>query len=104
MRVSPRKAWDLLIGRSWLPAGGEVWDSTDWARSRHRTGIGPPECSLSAESSWALGAPASRRHRAAKPPRRSPRSQPRSTLLIADVDASVVRQARQKLPFLLDRR
>ena len=39
MRASSRKAWDLLIGRGRQPSGGEVWDSTDWASWRHRTGV-----------------------------------------------------------------
>ena len=39
MRASSRDVWDLLRGRGWQPAGGEVWDSTDWASWRHRTGV-----------------------------------------------------------------
>ncbi len=39
MRASSRDAWDLFAGRGWQPSGGEVWDSTDWASWRHRTGV-----------------------------------------------------------------
>ncbi len=39
MRQSSRDAWSLLTERGWQPAGGEVWDSTDWASWRHRTGV-----------------------------------------------------------------
>ncbi len=39
MRRSSKDAWELLTERGWQPAGGEVWDSTDWASWRHRTGV-----------------------------------------------------------------
>jgi hypothetical protein len=38
-RSSSRQAWDLFTERGWQPMGGEVWDSTDWASWRHRTGV-----------------------------------------------------------------
>ena len=39
MRASSRQAWQLLRERGWEPAGGEVWDSTDWASWGNRTGV-----------------------------------------------------------------
>lgn len=39
MRMWSRAAWDLLRERGWKPMGGEVWDSTDWASWRNRTGV-----------------------------------------------------------------
>ncbi len=39
MRASARAVWDLLGERGYAPAGGEVWDSTDWASWRHRTHV-----------------------------------------------------------------
>ena len=38
MRASSRHAWELFRERGWSPLGGEVWDSTDWASWRNRTG------------------------------------------------------------------
>jgi hypothetical protein len=39
MRHWSREAWNLLRARGWKPIGGEVWDSTDWASWRNRTGV-----------------------------------------------------------------
>jgi hypothetical protein len=39
MRGWSREAWNLLRDRGWEPIGGEVWDSTDWASWRNRTGV-----------------------------------------------------------------
>ena len=39
MRAWAREAWNLLRDRGWEPVGGEVWDSTDWASWRNRTGV-----------------------------------------------------------------
>jgi outer membrane protein assembly factor BamB len=38
-RASSKQAWDMFTKRGWQPMGGEVWDSTDWASWRHRTGV-----------------------------------------------------------------
>ncbi len=39
MRAWAREAWNLRRDRGWEPVGGEVWDSTDWASWRNRTGV-----------------------------------------------------------------
>jgi outer membrane protein assembly factor BamB len=39
MRQSSRWAWDFFTERGWQPIGGEVWDSTDFASWRNRTGV-----------------------------------------------------------------
>jgi len=38
MRVSSEWAWDFFSAKGWEPIGGEVWDSTDFASWRNRTG------------------------------------------------------------------
>lgn len=39
MRDSSRKAWEILVDRSYKPMGGEVWDSTDFVSWRNRTDV-----------------------------------------------------------------
>ena len=38
-RASSKTGWELLSEKGWRPVGGEVWDSTDFASWRNRTGV-----------------------------------------------------------------
>jgi outer membrane protein assembly factor BamB len=62
MRDWSRRAWTLLRDRGWQPIGGEVWDSTDWASWRNRTGVMlealfPMEGTEPDLAAWQTGAP-----------------------------------------------
>jgi outer membrane protein assembly factor BamB len=65
-RASSRWAWDALLERGYAPVGGEVWDSTDFASWRNRTGLllealfpisGSTGGEPSALAAWRTGAP-----------------------------------------------
>ena len=62
MRASSKQVWDLLTEKGWEPIGGEVWDSTDWASWRNRTGtmleaLFPLDGAESSLAVWQTSAP-----------------------------------------------
>lgn len=62
MRASSREVWNFFKKKGWDPVGGEVWDSTDFASWRNRTGtmletLFPLEGAESSLATWQTSAP-----------------------------------------------
>ena len=62
MRASSRDVWNLFEEKGWQPMGGEVWDSTDFASWRNRTGtmleaLFPLDGAESTLAAWQTAAP-----------------------------------------------